>query len=504
MGRGDPRLLEKLARLVNDPVLWMESFLQVRGKDGAVIPFRLNKFQKKLAEEVVRELAEMGRAFFVILKGRQLGVSTVCRGLAIWRALNFPGQQCVAAAHEEGLVRQNMVLIREMLEGMDRTNLPYASPTVISDSRIFWKSSGSAIMPRLPAGKSEGRGLPVHFLHCTEVDFFDSIQAGCWSRFLGGILPALPRSGAIFIVESTCQGRGALYDLYLQSLSPQSDWQHLFFPWFEEDQYRSPVDQELTEQEVALREKYGLDRQQMNFWAAYARQCGTVNALREYPFCIEDAFTVAGTRGLIPHALVEEAMRRQLAPDQEKEPLILGIDPSRLRDATGLALRQGKNILFVEEIPPLGDVAELAQHVSARVQEWQPALLNCDSGGMGGPFIDVLRRILKKFVTAVDFGSRAEEERKFFNRRSELYGTLRKWLVEGGKLPYHAGLARELAAIEVNQRREGRLLLEPKHSMARSPNLADACALTMTVDNYLSRSALHRSFPIKPCHGIRL
>jgi hypothetical protein len=482
----------------------MEVFLQIRAKDGTVVPFRLNRFQKELAQGVARALVETGRAFFVIIKGRQLGISTVCRGLAIWRALNFPGQQCVTAAHEDSLVRQNMVLIREMLDRLDRSILPYPIPNIASDSRIFWQRNGSAIMPRLPAGKSEGRGLPVHFLHCTEVDFFDSIQSGCWSRFLGGILPALPRRGAIFIVESTCQGRGALYDLYLQSLAPQSEWRHLFFPWWKEEQYRSTVDQELTEQEAALQEQHRLDRQQINFWASYARQCGTVNALREYPFCIEDAFTVAGSRGLIPHALVEEAMARPPVPDQEREPLIIGIDPSRLRDATGLAVRQGKNILAIEEIPPLGDVTELAQFVASRIQDRKNALVNCDSGGLGGPFIDVLQKTLRRFVTPVDFGSRADEEKKFFNRRAELYGALRKWLVEGGKLPYHAGLARELSSIEVNRRREGRMLLEPKHSLAKSPNLADACALTMTLDNYLSRNALHKTISVKQRHEVRL
>jgi hypothetical protein len=37
----------------------------------------------------------------------------------------------------------------------------------------------------------------------------------------------------------------------------------------------------------------------------------------------------------------------------------------------------------------------------------------------------------------------------------------------------------ELLAIEINDKREGRLILQPKHKLAKSPDMADACALTM-------------------------
>jgi hypothetical protein len=432
----------------------------------------------------------------VISKGRQLGISTVCRGPMLWQALHRPGQQCVVAAPEVGLLRQNMSAIREMLDLLSHP-LAYSRPEIRSDSRILWQRTGSAILPRLPAGKSEGRGMAVNFLHCTEVDYFDTLQSGCWERFLGGVLPALPRRGAIFIVESTCQGRKALYDLYLKSLQPNSEWRHLFFPWFENPQYRSEVTQELTDQELTLQGKYGLGDGQMNFWAGFARQCGTLMALREYPFCIEDAFSVAGSKGLLTADLVERAMGRQLWPLQEKEPVILGVDPSRLRDATGVAIRQGKNMVEVVEVPPLGDVYELAEVIGGYIRDYRVDVINCDSGGMGSAFIDVLQRTAARFVTPVDFSARAAADGKFFNRRAEMYDALRRWLAAEGRLPANPRLANELLAIEINDRKEGRLLLEPKHKLAKSPNMADACALTMTRESYFTQKSMGRSIGIK-------
>jgi hypothetical protein len=40
-------------------------------------------------------------------------------------------------------------------------------------------------------------------------------------------------------------------------------------------------------------------------------------------------------------------------------------------------------------------------------------------------------------------------------------------------------------AIELNDRKEGRLMLQPKHKLSKSPDLADACALTMCRDGVL-------------------
>jgi hypothetical protein len=411
----------------------------------------------------------------------------------LWRALHQDGQQCVISAHEQGLVRQNMTVLREMLDNLPRC-LNYPEPSILSDTRIVWKKSGSSITPRLPAGKSEGRGMPVNFLHCTGADFYDSIQAGTWERFVSGVLPALPRRDAIFIVESTCQGRKALFDLYAKSLLPNAEWNHIFFPWYGESQYTTGVRQILTEQEVEWQKKYGLSDGQIHFWATYARQCGELMAFREYPFCIEDAFSVSSSRNLIGADQIERAMGRDLWQLQEREPVILGLDPSRLRDSTGYAIRQGKNFLAVGELPPSGDVYQLARTVGEYVRNHMVQHINCDSGGLGGAFIDVLQRTCGRFITAVDFGEKAQDEKKYANRRAEMYDRLRLWLEQGGRMPQNQGLTKELLSIEINRRKEGRLLLEAKHKLQKSPNIADACALTMVVDNYFSRIALHRPY----------
>jgi hypothetical protein len=99
--------------------------------------------------------------------------------------------------------------------------------------------------------------------------------------------------------------------------------------------------------------------------------------------------------------------------------------------------------------------------------------------------MDILQRVTPYRLCGIDFGAAAKNGKKYFNRRAEMYDELRKWIADGGKLPTHSRLATELMAIELNDRKEGRLMLQPKHKLAKSPDLADACALTMCRDGIL-------------------
>jgi hypothetical protein len=159
---------------------------------------------------------------------------------------------------------------------------------------------------------------------------------------------------------------------------------------------------------------------------------------------------------------------------------------------------RGKNFLEVGELPPCGDVQELAKTMAEFVRTYNVGPIFCDSGGLGGAFIDILQRAVGRFVTAVDFGERAQDEKKFANRRAEMYDRLRAWIDGGGRIPPHPALTRELLAIEINRRKEGRLLLEPKHKLAKSPNMADACALTLAGGTQGPAHMLFRPIPIKP------
>src|SRR5436309_3269400 len=103
-----PRMwLEKLLaegadalRLRNDLEYFAETALKLRPKAGPLEPFKFNPAQKRLHELLEAQRAKTGRVRAIILKARQLGVSTYVAARLYHRTINSPGLRTIILGHE--------------------------------------------------------------------------------------------------------------------------------------------------------------------------------------------------------------------------------------------------------------------------------------------------------------------------------------------------------------------------------------------------------------------
>jgi len=196
-------------------------------------------------------------------------------------------------------------------------------------------------------------------------------------------------------------------------------------------------------------------------------------------------FPEAGVSQLIPSDVVRLAQVREPV-SFHFEPLILGVDVARYGDNESVAcFRRGKDM---RSLPVFRwrktSTTELGSLIAGLIQQYGPDAVFIDEGGVGGGVIDFLRH-LGHAVTGVQFGSAASIPlggEKAYNKRAEMYLSLRTWLREGGSIPYDPELGRQLIAIEYGHSKAGKLndaiMLTPKEEMDESPDWADACALT--------------------------
>ena len=70
---------EKLRRVLDDPVLFIQNFIKIVDKRGRLVNFVPNPQQ-------IRLLTEMDK-FNVVLKSRQLGISVLSCAYSIWLAI---------------------------------------------------------------------------------------------------------------------------------------------------------------------------------------------------------------------------------------------------------------------------------------------------------------------------------------------------------------------------------------------------------------------------------
>jgi hypothetical protein len=164
------------------------------------------------------------------------------------------------------------------------------------------------------------------------------------------------------------------------------------FSWYDNPEYITGDKYDLTEQEIADMEKYNLREEQACFRAGYRMECGQLACDREYPNCIQDCFASSGSKSLLTGELIEACMDRPPCPLQDYESVIIGVDPSRLRTHSGIAIRQGKNITQVLDIPPMWDAYELAQIIARLANDTRSRLITVDSGNLCSDWCPAARR----------------------------------------------------------------------------------------------------------------
>lgn len=216
------------------------------------------------------------------------------------------------------------------------------------------------------------------------------------------------------------------------------------------------------------------------------------NAWRQEMMC---DFSASSDDVLIPLTLVSEAMQRTYKDHQYKfAPMIMGVDVARFGDDSSVIFMRRGLVAYEPVVIRKADNMELADRVAALILEHGPAMVCIDAGG-GAGVIDRLR-MMGHFVKEVPFGARpVMKPDKYVNRRAEMWSLMKEWLEQGGALPPHEGLKAELSAPTYSFDAAGRIKLEAKDQikerLLRSPDLADALALTLSVP-LATTSSVHR------------
>ena len=197
----------------------------------------------------------------------------------------------------------------------------------------------------------------------------------------------------------------------------------------------------------------------------------------------------AGSDKLISYKSVKKAMEPKLW--HSDSPLIIGLDVARFGDDMSVfCFRRGRVCSEFRCFAQLDNVA-VANQATHFIRQYRPARLFVDAGGVGGGVVDILvERGYNKIVRPVMFGARALIDERYHNRRAEMWDELHQWLENeaGVQLPYDENLCNELCAVKKKYDSRGRLQLEEKAELksrlGRSPDMADALALTFAEPIY--------------------
>jgi hypothetical protein len=190
-------------------------------------------------------------------------------------------------------------------------------------------------------------------------------------------------------------------------------------------------------------------------------------------------FPSEGDDQFISASLVDEAMKRPKYQDQSA-PIVIGVDPARFgADATVIAVRQGRDIIAVQRHRG-DDTMTVVGHVIEAIEEYKPALVVIDEGGLGAGIVDRLKEQRYK-IKGVNFGNKSANPVMYGNKRAEMWGKMKDWL-KTASIPLDRFLKTDLISPMMKPDSKGTIFLESKKDMkARglaSPDAADAICVT--------------------------
>lgn len=216
---------------------------------------------------------------------------------------------------------------------------------------------------------------------------------------------------------------------------------------------------------------------------------------------VRGVFPRAGVSQFIPIDVVEAAQTRQITADPGA-PMVLGVDIARFGDDQSVIRgRKGRDGRVIKPIKWRGmDTVFSANRIAEAIDTYRPDGVFIDGGGVGGGVVDILKNRGYR-VIEVNFGGTPRDEKKYANKRAEMYGEARDWMVTGA-IDTDQQLADDLTGPEYAYDKDGRIQLEKKADMKKrglaSPDDADAFVLTFAqrvqrTDERTSRAVPARS-----------
>lgn len=160
---------------------------------------------------------------------------------------------------------------------------------------------------------------------------------------------------------------------------------------------------------------------------------------------------------------------------------MFGVDVARFGDDRSVLL--ARNVDQVIEIHSWRglDTMQTAAKVAEMATRMSPDAIFVDGAGVGGGVVDRLKGLNYKCFD-VNAGSKATDDRRYLNRRAEMWGQMRDWLRDRGGIPDMPDLVDDLLSPLYKFDASNRIQLEKKEEMkARglaSPDVGDALALT--------------------------
>jgi hypothetical protein len=335
----DPReqARQAIRVIAKDFWIYVERNLMIKDKRGMMVPLEPNWAQRILVDKVLEDLTKGVPVRYIILKARQMGLSTIIEALGYWWTTTNKYQNAVIIAHKKKAAQNLYKMFRRYYDNAHpqfrpsrKYNTVNALTFDVEDAvKEDYRTNGKPIpgmqseIQTMVAGEGEGRSDTILFFHGSEVAFW---QNG--ADVLSAALQAVPLLPNTFVfLESTANGVGGyFYDEWQFAKKGESRFKPLFFAWHEHPEYEIEGtiaeydDEEKELLDIFVKAKYpkeSWDRKIM--WRREKKKefrSDPGKFYQEYPKDDTEAFLASGRSAFDTRSLIRMEERARLPENQ--------------------------------------------------------------------------------------------------------------------------------------------------------------------------------------------
>ena len=157
---------QEYVKSASDPVYFLKKYCVIQHPMKGKVPFHLYNFQEKSIEDF------MQHRFNIILKARQLGISTLTAGYALWMMSFHQDKNILVIATKQETAKNLVTKVRVM-----HANLPsWLKQKCTEDNKLSLRYKNGSQIKAVSSGEDSGRSEALSLLILDEAAFIDKID----------------------------------------------------------------------------------------------------------------------------------------------------------------------------------------------------------------------------------------------------------------------------------------------------------------------------------------
>lgn len=212
----------ELKKCAADPVYFLKSYVRIHHSTKGLIPFTTYEFQDEVLESFEKN------RFNIILKSRQLGLSTITAGYVLWFTLFRRSKNVIIVATKQETAKLMLNSMKNMHESLPDFIKNITQIKKNNEKEIRF-SNGSSFKALSSAGNSTARGEAISLLIIDEAAHVEGLDGdnGMWTA----IYPALSEGGSCIAISTPAGASGWFYDMCTGAEKGENDFHLSKFMW---------------------------------------------------------------------------------------------------------------------------------------------------------------------------------------------------------------------------------------------------------------------------------